>query len=112
MEIFRLQMESGAEPHQVKKATYVGGSHRGQFPEIIRTPHRCSFIIDIQSSLYSAFAGMVLIKICMLRQSSRPKGPIRVAVFDAHCERNQIGPFQKPSQQDDGVYIYIHNIYT
>lgn len=41
MEIFRLQMESGAEPHQVKKATYVGGSHRGQFPEIIRTPHHC-----------------------------------------------------------------------
>lgn len=54
---------------------------------------------------------MVLIKICMLRQSSGPKGPIRVAVFDAHCERNQIGPFQKPSQQDDGVYIYIY-IYT
>lgn len=70
------------------------------------------FSIDMQSSLYSAFAGMVLIKICMLRQSSRPKRPIRVAVFDAHCERNQIGPFQKPSQQDDGVYIYIyiHNI--
>lgn len=76
------------------------------------------FIIDIQPSLYSAFAifssyfsecdsqyGMVLIKICMLRQSSGPKGPIRVAVFDAHCERNQIGPFQKPSRQDDRVYI-------